>query len=45
MAKLIVPQLRRQKHGADFFDFFAPVKMNRAMRRKQEALARAEKKK
>ncbi|QEA09449.1 hypothetical protein CPT_Sciku_050 [Escherichia phage Sciku] len=25
MAKLIVPQLRRQKHGADFF---APVKMN-----------------
>ena len=42
MTKLIVPQLRRQKHGTDFF---APVKMNRAMRRMQEALERAEKKK
>lgn len=41
MTKLIVPQLRRQKHGASF----APVKMNRAMRRMQEALERAEKKK
>ncbi|QEG06842.1 hypothetical protein Schulenberg_054 [Escherichia phage Schulenburg] len=35
MAKLIGPQLRRQKHGADFS---APVKMNRAMRRMHEAL-------